>query len=98
MERLAPVTETVAGLQWLFEVELETRPEMAAAAVASELINVCGGLTEWLSGSHAPRGLSKAGGELGAAAGVYRNAVAFRSRLMEMRISDKFGQTPAPSC
>ena len=79
MERLAPVTKAVARLRRLFEVESETRPEMTAA-IASELINVCGGLAEWLSGSHAPRGLGKAGGELGAAAGVYRNAaVAFRS-------------------
>jgi hypothetical protein len=79
MERLAPVTEAVAHLRRLFEIESETQPEMTAA-IASELINVCGGLTEWLSGSHAPRGLGKAGGELGAAAGVYRNAaVAFRS-------------------
>ena len=36
--------------------------------------------TDWLRSGHAPRGFAKAGGELGAAAGVYRNAaVAFKS-------------------
>lgn len=78
-ERLTSVTEAVAHLRRLFEIESDT-PPVTATAVASELINVCAGLLEWLSVSHAPRGLGKAGGELGAAAGVYRNAaVAFRS-------------------
>jgi hypothetical protein len=44
------------------------------------VVSACGELSSWLRSSHAPRGFSKAGGELGAAAGVYRNAaVAFRS-------------------
>jgi len=78
-ERLTAVTEAVAHLQKLFEMESEKTPEMVAA-VATEVITACGNLVEWLRSSHAPRGFGKAGGELGAAAGVYRNAaVAFRS-------------------
>jgi hypothetical protein len=78
-ERLSAVTEAVAHLRKLFDMESETPPEMVAG-VATEVITACGNLVEWLRSSHAPRGLGKAGGELGAAAGVYRNAaVAFRS-------------------
>ena len=44
------------------------------------MVSACASLNGWLSSSHAPRGFAKAGGELGAAAGVYRNAaVAFKS-------------------
>ena len=97
-ERLTSVTEAVAHLRRLFEIESDT-PPVTATAVASELINVCAGLLEWLSVSHAPRGLGKAGGELGAAAGVYRNAaVAFEACLMQTSIRHKVGQKPAPSC
>jgi len=43
-------------------------------------VSACSNLTDWLRSGHAPRGFGKAGGELGAAAGVYRNAaVAFKS-------------------
>ena len=63
----------------MFEVEPETPPEMVTGVV-TEVITACANLVEWLRSSHAPRGFGKAGGELGAAAGVYRNAaVAFRS-------------------
>jgi hypothetical protein len=49
-------------------------------AVASQVVSACSSLNDWLRSSHPPRGMAKAGGELGAAAGVYRNAaVAFRS-------------------
>jgi hypothetical protein len=44
------------------------------------VVSACSKLNGWLAGSHAPRGLAKAEGELGAAAGVYRNAaIAFKS-------------------
>ena len=48
--------------------------------VASLVVSACSNLHDWLRSGHPPRGLAKAGGELGAAAGVYRNAaVAFKS-------------------
>jgi hypothetical protein len=78
-EYLAAVTEAVDHLRELFQMELETPPE-TDEAVASQVVTSCSNLSGWLSSSHAPRGFAKAGGELGAAAGVYRNAaVAFRS-------------------
>jgi hypothetical protein len=78
-EYLVAVTEAVDHLRELFEMELETPPE-TDEAVASQVVTACGSLSGWLNSSHAPRGFAKAGGELGAAAGVYRNAaVAFRS-------------------
>ena len=57
----------------------ETTSE-ADEAVASHVVAACSNLNDWLRSGHAPRGFAKAGGELGAAAGVYRNAaVAFKS-------------------
>jgi hypothetical protein len=73
------VTETVDHLREAFRAERE-RPSETNEAVASQVVSACGELSSWLRSSHAPRGFAKAGGELGAAAGVYRNAaVAFRS-------------------
>jgi hypothetical protein len=78
-EYLVPVTERVDHLRKLFETELET-PLEADEAVASQVVSACNSLRGWLSSSHAPRGFAKAGAELGAIAGAYRNAaVAFRS-------------------
>ena len=78
-ERLALVTAAVERLRKGYEVERDT-PSEASAAVASEVVAACGSLAGWLSSARAPRGFGKAEGELGAAAGVYRNAaVAFRS-------------------
>jgi hypothetical protein len=78
-EHLVAVTQAVDRLREVFETELET-PVEADEAVASQVVSACGSLSGWLRSSHPPRGFAKAGGELGAAAGVYRNAaVAFRS-------------------
>ena len=78
-EYLATVTQAVDGLRGLFEADQEA-PSEADEAVASHVVSACGNLTDWLRSRHAPRGFAKAGGELGAAAGVYRNAaVAFKS-------------------
>jgi hypothetical protein len=78
-EYLVAVAEAVDDLRKLFQMELDTLPE-TDEAVASQVVSACASLSGWLRSSHAPRGLAKAGGELGAAAGVYRNAaVAFRS-------------------
>ena len=97
-ECLSAVSEAVGHLRKLFEMESETPPEMVAG-VATEVITACVNLVEWLRSSHAPRGLGKAGGELGAAAGVYRNAaVAFGASLMQTWISERFDHTPAPVC
>jgi hypothetical protein len=78
-EYLVAVTEAVDHLRELFQVQLETPPE-TDEAVAAQVVSACASLSGWLSSSHPPRGFAKAGGELGAAAGVYRNAaVTFRS-------------------
>jgi hypothetical protein len=79
LEYLSAVTEAVDHLRDAFWTDRE-RPSETNEAVASQVVSACGELSSWLRSSHAPRGFSKAGGELGAAAGVYRNAaVAFRS-------------------
>lgn len=76
---LAAVTQAVANLRGVFEADLQT-PSDPDEAVASHVMSACSSLNDWLRSGHAPRGFAKAGGELGAAAGVYRNAaVAFRS-------------------
>jgi hypothetical protein len=76
---LAAVTQAVDGLRGLFQPDRETSSE-ADEAAASHVVSACSNLNDWLRGGHAPRGFAKAGGELGAAAGVYRNAaVAFKS-------------------
>lgn len=49
---------------------------------ASELISACADLAQWLHDTPAPPGLEKAEAELGAAAGVFRNA-AFAFRNLE---------------
>ena len=78
-EYLVAVTQAVDRLREVFQTELETPPE-TDEAVASHVVSACSNLNGWLRSSHPPRGFAKAGGELGAAAGVYRNAaVAFRS-------------------
>jgi hypothetical protein len=76
---LTAVTEAVDNLRAAFLAELET-PFEADEATASQVVSACSDLNEWLRSGHPPRGLAKAGGDLGAAAGVYRNAaVAFKS-------------------
>jgi hypothetical protein len=78
-EYLVAVTQAVDRLREVFKTEPGT-PSETDEAVASQVVFACGNLSGWLGSSHAPRGFAKAGGELGAAAGVYRNAaVAFRS-------------------
>jgi hypothetical protein len=76
---LVTVTEAVGRLRKVFETGRDT-PSEIDEAVASQVVSACSSLSVWLNSSHPPRGFAKAGGELGAAAGVYRNAaVAFRS-------------------
>jgi hypothetical protein len=76
---LVALTQAVDKLREVFQAGLET-PSETDEAVASQVVSACSNLNEWLRSGHAPRGLAKAGGELGAAAGVYRNAaVAFKS-------------------
>jgi hypothetical protein len=77
--RLGALTEAVAALRGAFASENLTGPARVEK-VASEVLEASAALTEWLGTSRAPRGLAKAEGELGATAGVYRNAaVAFGS-------------------
>lgn len=76
---LVAVTQAVDNLREFFLAEPETSSE-TDEAIASQVVSACTNLNEWLRSGHAPRGFAKAGGELGAAAGVYRNAaVAFKS-------------------
>lgn len=73
------VTQVVDILRAAFQAERET-PSETDEAVASQVVSACSNLSEWLRSGHPPRGFAKAGGQLGAAAGVYRNAaVAFKS-------------------
>ena len=78
-ERLASVTEAVRALRQAFEAG--TEPSLSDGTdLATSVQEACAALSAWIATSAAPRGLRKAGAELGAAAGVYRNAaVAFRS-------------------
>jgi hypothetical protein len=76
---LLAVTQAVDSLRRSFLAEPERSSE-TDQAVASQVVSACTNLNEWLRSGHAPRGFAKAGGELGAAAGVYRNAaVTFKS-------------------
>ena len=78
-EYLAAVTQAVDGLRELFQADREPSSE-ADGVAASQVVSACNNLSGWLRSGHAPRGFAKAGGELGAAAGVYRNAaIAFKS-------------------
>ena len=77
--RLASLGEAVESLRKAFEADPELSPA-AAAAITTAVVSASAALTDWLSRSRAPRGLGKAEAELGASAGVYRNAAfAFRS-------------------
>lgn len=76
---LAEVADAVQALRRTFEAGPET-PVGDAADPASSVQDACAALDGWLATTAAPRGLRKAGAELGAAAATYRNAaVAFRS-------------------
>ncbi len=78
-DHLVAVTQAVDNLRGIFQADLETNPE-TDESVASLVVSACSNLNDWLRSGHPPRGFAKAGGELGAAAGVYRNAaVAFKS-------------------
>ena len=73
------ITQAVDDLRGIFQSDLETSSD-THEAVASRVVSACSNLNDWLRSRHPPRGFAKAGGELGAAAGVYRNAaVAFKS-------------------
>jgi hypothetical protein len=78
-ERLATVMDAVALLRATFE-GLSEKGSGSGDDPSEQVLASCAELATWLDGSRAPKGLGKAGGELGAVAGVYRNAAfAFRS-------------------
>ncbi len=73
------VTQAVDRLREVFQADRETPPKLTKRlrhmSCQPAAISTIGS-----EAAHAPRGFAKAGGELGAAAGVYRNAaVAFKS-------------------
>lgn len=77
-ELLVSVTDAAEILRTAFEGAAEDVPD-AVADPASAVIAACNVLTGWVAAAKAPRGLAKARAELGAVAGVYRNAAyAFR--------------------
>jgi hypothetical protein len=72
-ERLTTLVQAVTILRRAFE----GGPGSDLGDVADpseEVVRSCDQLASWLAGAKAPRGLGKAEGELGAAAGVFRNA------------------------
>jgi|SRR5579862_4701919 len=78
-QQLAALGAAARSLRDAFETE-----EVPSAAPdtdpASVVLDACAALASWLAVAPAPRGVGKAAAELGAAAGVYRNAaVAYRS-------------------
>lgn len=78
-EHLIELTAAVECLREVFHVE-QVVPSEEDEQVASELVAACGSLSGWLGSTRVPRGLAKAEGELGAAAGVYLNAaIVFRN-------------------
>lgn len=75
---LAGVADAARRLRRAFEAGADTQLVDGSDPAAS-IQDACAVLVGWLATSPAPRGLRRAGAELGAAAGVYRNAaVAFR--------------------
>lgn len=71
---------TVAVAQLRESIETASTPATQREGLAAAVNDACAVLTQWLHSTRAPRGLRKAEGELGATAGVYRNAaVAFGS-------------------
>jgi hypothetical protein len=73
------VTQAVDKLRGVFQADPEKRSE-ADEAVAAAALSACSNLSDWLRSEYAPSGYADAGGELGAAGGVYRNAaVVFKS-------------------
>jgi hypothetical protein len=76
---LGAVTRAIDNLRGAFKADVEPTSE-TDEVVASLVLSACSNLNDWLRSGHPPRGFAKAAGELGAAAGVYRNAaVAFKS-------------------
>ncbi len=77
-DQLRALTEAVAQLRE--GLEAPATPATQRDGLAAAVTDACAVLTQWLHSTRAPRGLRKAEGELGATAGVYRNAaVAFGS-------------------
>jgi hypothetical protein len=77
-DQLRALTEAVAQLRK--DLEAPASPATQREGLAAAVNDACAVLTQWLRSTRAPRGLRKAEGELGATAGVYRNAaVAFGS-------------------
>ncbi len=77
-DQLRALTEAVAKLRE--GLETSATPATQREGLAATVNDACAVLTQWLHSTRAPRGLRKAEGELGATAGVYRNAaVAFGS-------------------
>jgi hypothetical protein len=73
------VMQAVDNLRGAFQAD-PARCSEADEAVAADVLSACSNLRDWLQSGHTPRGFARAGGELGAAGGVYRNAaVAFKS-------------------
>ena len=79
--RLEAVTVAVGALRSELDA-LVAGQESRRRHSSDQVISACNTLADWLARSTAPRRLRRADGELGAAAGVYRNAAfVFRSLI-----------------
>jgi hypothetical protein len=79
LERLGPLTAAALPLRGAFEPRSSVDLDHSDA-LSSSVLAAAAALTQWLELSRAPRGLRAAEAELGATAGVCRNAaVAFSS-------------------
>jgi hypothetical protein len=82
LERLGALAEAAERLRKAFE----SGPGIDAdqnALLSSSLLGASAALTQWLEISRAPRGLRSAEAEMGATAGVYRNAAVTFSSLAD---------------
>lgn len=93
-EHLTKVVDAVVPLRVLFEANTEIPPDTADVRAAA-VVNACGGLTDWLSGARAPKGLGKAEGELGSVAGVYRNAAFALRSLADTEVNQREARSSA---
>jgi len=86
--RIRTVSRYAATLR--AELEVQTpNPSRRGYDAASELVSACSDIAQWLHGLPAPAGLERAEAEIGAAAGVLRNA-AFAFRSLAQGVSDRF--------
>jgi hypothetical protein len=81
-ERLGTLADAAVPLRRAFEAGPGVDPDQRER-LSSSLLGASAALTQWLELSRAPRGLRAAEAEMGATAGVYRNAAVTFSSLAD---------------